>query len=165
MSILSKYNPSLLLKGHAEPIALSRGFTLIELILVIMLIGILAVTVTPKFLTSEGFEEYTYQAQVITKLRAIQYRAMQQTAGSFDNCHNIEIQQEILLLSYCSGGDEVKIEPDHNVVFKLTGVITFKFDQMGRPVCVTCDTGVTITLEGSSDVIVKIESEGYIHAN
>ncbi|NQY62202.1 MAG: prepilin-type N-terminal cleavage/methylation domain-containing protein [Alteromonadaceae bacterium] len=165
MSIRSKYNPGLSLKGLASPDALSRGFTLIELILVILLIGILAVTVTPKFFTSEGFEEYTYQAEVITKLRAIQYRAMQQTTDSYDNCHNIEIQKKKLLLSYCSGGDEVDIDVDHNVEFATTGITSFKFDQMGRPSCDTCGTGVTITLVGSGKAIVKIESEGYIHAN
>jgi len=68
----------------------SFGFTLIELLVVIIMISIMAVTVLPKFFSSNGFEEYTYRDELITKLRAIQLRSMQQT---FDTrCHQTQIQ-------------------------------------------------------------------------
>ena len=69
------------------------GFTLIELIVVIILISIMAVTVLPKFFTSNGFEEFTYRDELITKLRAIQLRSMQQTTDTV--CHQIQIQSLI----------------------------------------------------------------------
>ena len=68
----------------------NSGFTLIELIVVIILISIMAVTVLPKFSTSNGFEEYTYRDELITKLRAIQLRSMQQTNDT--TCHQVHIQ-------------------------------------------------------------------------
>jgi MSHA pilin protein MshC len=66
------------------------GFTLIELIVVIILISIMSVTVLPKFFTSNGFEEFTYRDELITKLRAIQLRSMQQTNDT--TCHQIHMQ-------------------------------------------------------------------------
>ena len=66
------------------------GFTLIELIVVIILISIMAVTVLPKFFTSNGFEEFTYRDELITKLRAIQLRSMQQTTDAV--CRQVHIQ-------------------------------------------------------------------------
>ena len=69
------------------------GFTLIELIVVVILISIMAVTVLPKFFTSNGFEEFTYRDELITKLRAIQLRSMQQTTDTV--CHQIQIQSLI----------------------------------------------------------------------
>lgn len=50
----------------------------------------MAVTVLPKFSTSNGFEEYTYRDELITKLRAIQLRSMQQTNDT--TCHQVHIQ-------------------------------------------------------------------------
>lgn len=61
--------------------ALSKnyGFSLIELIVVIILIGILAVSVGSRFVGTDGFAELTYQSRLISSLRAIQTRAMYDT--------------------------------------------------------------------------------------
>ncbi|KGJ92363.1 prepilin-type N-terminal cleavage/methylation domain-containing protein [Colwellia psychrerythraea] len=69
------------------------GFTLIELLVVIIMISIMAVTVLPKFFSSNGFEEYTYRDELITKLRAIQLRSMQQTTDTV--CHQIQMQSSL----------------------------------------------------------------------
>ena len=66
----------------------NKGFTLIELIVVIVLLSIVSATVLPKFLSSKGFEEYTYRDELIIKLRAIQLRTMQQIQGS--TCQTIQ---------------------------------------------------------------------------
>ena len=58
---------------------LSGGFTLIELIIVIIILAILSATVLPKFFGSNGFSEYAYRSDAIAKLRLIQTKAMQQT--------------------------------------------------------------------------------------
>lgn len=146
-----------------------KGFTLIELIAVIILLGIMAVTVLPRFFTSTGFQEYTYQSEAIIKLRSIQLRAMQQTDDS--QCHKVLIENKALGIpsgcgnSLADGGERettsVIIETNHNVDFSFSSGSTFTFDNMGRPSCSPC----ILTVNGDSALQVVIESEGYIHAN
>jgi MSHA pilin protein MshC len=154
----------------------NKGFTIIELILVIILMGILAVTVAPKMFNSEGFQEYAYQAEVITTLRNIQLKAMQQTDDGI--CHEVTITSKLLdITSICNNPTKaqtdqekewryvphVQIEDGHNVLFQVSGVTTnFSFDSLGRPV--GCSTPCQIILQGTDNVIVQIESEGFIHA-
>ena len=126
-----------------------KGFTLIELIVVVILISIMAITVLPKFLSSNGFEEYTYRDELITKLKAIQLRSMQQTNGT--TCRHIQITPNLIGLqdtvpagnavercrtsnvdhpelcyttnnkTICYAGDTttVKVESKHNVIFTI----------------------------------------------
>jgi MSHA pilin protein MshC len=56
-----------------------RGFSLIELITVIILLGIVAVSVGSRFVGSDGFAEYVYQSRLISALRVMQTRAMYDT--------------------------------------------------------------------------------------
>lgn len=151
-----------------------NGFTMIELIVVIIMLAIMAVTVVPKIFTSNGFEEYTYQAEVITKLRSIQLRAMQQTDNS--KCHKVVVIEKALgIPKNCvstaadgwlgengdtgeSGTTNVKVDPSHQVTFAPDKFV-FTFDSMGRPSCNTC----LITVSGDSSLTIIIESEGYIH--
>ena len=145
----------------------SEGFTIIELIVVIVIIAIMSTTVIPKFFTSTGFQEYTYQAEVITKLRLIQLRAMQQT--NISECHTVLITESALGIpqscnltsgNWQSETTSVIIQDDHDVTFDVSsGNYSFTFDGMGRPSCSPC----LITVLGDSTLAIKIESEGYIH--
>ena len=114
------------------------GFTLIELIVVIILISIMAVTVLPKFFTSNGFEEFTYRDELITKLRAIQLRSMQQTTDSICKIIQVETAPSAVIglqathIDTVSGlpdgcetgyqGDTttVTVDPKHSVSFTLS---------------------------------------------
>ncbi len=159
----------------------NRGFTLIELIIVIILIGILAVTVVPKFITSKGFEEYTYRDELIIKLRAIQLRTMQQTNSG--KCQEIKVDTAngiIGLLAtdsdpsnplcktndYAGDSTTVTIAPNHNVSFSISENLT-KFSSLGKPLgCISLDPcKVTITIKGEGDLTIEINEEGYIYAS
>lgn len=165
--------------------AIQNGFTLIELIVVIILISIMAVTVLPKFLTSNGFEEYTYRDELVIKLRAIQLRTMQQTSGS--TCHQIQIgtspnaiglletdsdiaATDLCMASYAGDSTTVTISNNHNVSFTISeGLTRFSFSSLGKPVAVGCGDAttpckITLTVVGESQPQVEINSEGYIHA-
>lgn len=148
------------------------GFTMIELIVVIIMLGIMATTVAPKFFTSTGFQEYTYQDEVITKLRAIQLRAMQQTNISDGSvCHTVLVTENALgvpqgcsipAANWQSDTTSVIIQDDHDVTFDVSsGNYSFTFDGMGRPDCSLCE----IKILGDSTLTIKIEPEGYIHEN
>jgi MSHA pilin protein MshC len=149
------------------------GFTLIELIVVIVLLGILSITVIPKFLDSKGFQEYTYRSDVIAKLRLIQTRAMQQVNTNY--CHRVFVSTTKLGLpdrnncddSPTFSGNErdnvvtVEIASNDAVIFTSNATNnTFTFDSLGRPQgCAPCD----ITISGEQTLTVRVESEGYIH--
>jgi len=147
------------------------GFTLIELIVVIILLGILSTTVIPKFFSSNGFEEYTYRNELLTKLRAIQLRAMQQTDGS--QCHLILVTAKKVGLpkncdatKFSNDGTEPEtevVEITHEVGFDVnSGNFSFSFDQMGRPQNCSANP-CKITIVGESTLSVEINSEGYIY--
>ena len=57
-----------------------RGFTLIELVLVIVLIGVLAVTAAPRFFTASGYDQVAARDQLIQLLRQAQLQTMNNSA-------------------------------------------------------------------------------------
>ena len=154
----------------------AHGFTLIELVAVIILISIMATTVLPKFLTSNGFEEYTYRDELIIKLRAIQLRSMQQTNDS--TCRLIQFTPATIGLlattknattcetDYAGNSTKVAID-DYHINFIISeSLASFSFSSLGRPVGCASTTlcEITITVDGESAPRVFINSEGYIHA-
>ncbi|MEH6594318.1 MAG: prepilin-type N-terminal cleavage/methylation domain-containing protein [Colwellia polaris] len=150
----------------------SRGFTLIELIVVIIILGILSVTVVPKFLTSKGFTEFAYRSDVIAKLRLIQTKAMQQTNSTY--CHSVLVTSTKLgtpdncsstpsfASAWQDSASKLQVDSNDNITFTTNfSGNTFNFDSMGRP---SCNAPCIITINGEQSISVQIESEGYIHA-
>lgn len=149
------------------------GFTLIELIVVIILIAIMAAAVLPKFLTSNGFEEYTYRDELIIKLRAIQLRTMQQTNGStcleigFTSTKIGLLAPELPCNSSNYAGDSTTVEIDDTVIkFSISeNLSSFSFSSLGKPEgCAVTPCEITLTVIGESNPQLKINSEGYIYA-
>ncbi|WP_426369259.1 type II secretion system protein [Pseudocolwellia sp. HL-MZ7] len=149
----------------------NKGFTIIELVLVIVLMGILAVTVAPKMFNSEGFEEYAYQAELVSTLRNIQLRAMQQTEDyvttNGDGCHTVVVaSKKVSVSASCNINTDnldvptVEIDNAHSLSF--SPVMSFTFDSMGRPT--SCNNPCQIQLVANDNLSVVIESEGFIHA-
>jgi MSHA pilin protein MshC len=172
---------------------LNRGFTLIELITVIILLGILAVAVLPKFDGTASYEAHTHRAQLISALRLTQQRAMQQTDTDDGYCHQLVFDNDSLVSRYgvpdrvdCTvttfSGQVPEWEPDatgfevekkYQVSFGIQGQTNpsaVTFDNMGRPVsnatiANNCVGGCIITVQSSVETLrIQIESEGYIHA-
>ena len=165
------------------------GFTLVELIVVIVLISILSVSVTTRFSGKSGFSEYTYQAQLRSALRNMQTRAMHDTRDNF--CFQINIDSTTPAfgaptLSYTSGSpaDTCQTSIDFTNPDYLTTSVTemtdtgvslstqpsfnfIAFNSLGQPVDASgdlaCGNQCRITLTGESAVSICIESQGYIH--
>jgi MSHA pilin protein MshC len=147
----------------------AAGFTLIEVITVIIIIGILSVNVLPKFLSSSGFEEYTYRDELLTKLRGIQQRAMQETDAA-----NCLVSVSATQVSGCDSnvaGDttSVAISNSHNVTFSISSNVNnnaFSFSDLGQPVgCTAAPCEITLTVVGEEQSLsIRINQEGYIFA-
>ncbi|GAA5137832.1 prepilin-type N-terminal cleavage/methylation domain-containing protein [Thalassotalea piscium] len=180
------------MKSISQPLLkFHKGFTLIELIIVIIILGIMMVTVAPKFFSSNGFEQFTYRNEAITTLRAIQLRAMQQTSGDF--CHQVSVTSSQLGLlktdtsqvSNChltelsdqsnseyNQHTSVSIDNNHDVTFSVNGLAsTFGFNQMGRVTDINgtqlnclSPNACQIIVTGDQTLIIQIENEGFIHA-
>lgn len=139
-----------------------RGFTLIELIVVLVIIGVLAVSLVPRFFDGSGTSEYLYQDQTLNLLRRVQMQAMQCTIGCLPP--EVKIAVSSIVIGTASCGD---VDPANTICIAAGDAVTFspagsiRFDNLGRPACSagTC----TINLQGKSTLRVCIESEGYIH--
>ncbi len=140
----------------------SYGFTLIELIIIVILLGIISVTALPRFLGKSGVEETTVQDQMISVLRRMQTQAMQRTDN---NCHSLQLTTSQLVPAGCTqstAGLTLLLPSDS--VLSFSPVTALTFDSLGRlsPV----PTAVTTLVISSSAVPVAnvcIETEGYIH--
>ncbi|MBF4390124.1 prepilin-type N-terminal cleavage/methylation domain-containing protein, partial [Vibrio anguillarum] len=62
-----------------QHLAARRGFTLIELVVVIVLLGIVAVYAASRYTGISSFSSVTTQSEVLASLRLTQNRAMQRT--------------------------------------------------------------------------------------
>lgn len=163
----------------------AQGFTLLELVVTIIIIGILSVTILPRFFTSSGFEEYSYRADIIAKLRNIQLRSMQQLtqAQGGSECLTVIMNSKHIGVpdtNPCTASasfsndyadselktTEVKIDDKHSVILSSTPANLgsgFGFNNLGQPTG-NCSSGCTIRIVGAEPLTVIIEPEGFIHA-
>jgi MSHA pilin protein MshC len=81
MNFLLKY-------GARNSVLNQRGFSLVELVTVMVLVGILTVTIVPKFMSKSDLAEYALRDQMISAFRYAQQRAMYDHSG---NCYRLNI--------------------------------------------------------------------------
>jgi len=159
----------------------NSGFTLVEVVIVLVLVSILAVTAAKKFFGSSPYQAYTFRASLLSALRLTQQRAMQQTSDSF--CHQLIINDHrygIPDRNNCSVTDLSTFDvnnldktslivdiSNYNVTFSIEGKTnpsTISFDDMGRPLN-DCVNGCNINIISELDnLTIEIEPEGYVHA-
>jgi MSHA pilin protein MshC len=162
---------------------LKRGFTTIELVTVIIIVGILAVNVLPRFDGTASYEAHTHRAQLISALRLTQQRAMQQTNTTYGYCHEIifdDIEDRydipnridctpnvpVFPLNWQADATGHIVDSRYQITFNIDGAAnpqTVGFDWMGRPTG-SCAGGCEINVVSSVETLkVFIEEEGYIN--
>lgn len=156
--------------------------------MVILLLGILAIVVAPRFQSSGGLAEYTYQSRLISSLRAMQTRAMHDARSGF--CFRVNIFDGVNSsfgppsLDYADGNQSAtcatsidnselsqayratvaEMSADGIAISSFGGAVSF--NSLGCPVTTVgaCLQRRRIEIRGENTLYVCVESQGYIHA-
>jgi MSHA pilin protein MshC len=132
------------------------GFTLVELITVIVILGFVSVMVLPRFLQPDSFQARTVQDKLISAARMAQQLAMSKAVSanvqlSTDNSHHR------IRISYSEGGSQI-IDSDIPAAVSISNW-SGSYNKHGDLV----GAAASISINGGEH-IVRIELSGYAHA-
>jgi MSHA pilin protein MshC len=152
------------------------GFTLVELVTTMILIGILAVTALPRFIGPSSYSAYSLRSEFLAELRLVQQLALNNT----DRCYRLSVTANQYQLSHftnrtgpsCSGAITRVDEPQ-----PLTGgarlvlidsnsdSFNIDFDINGRPQLKCNANNNCIQTVADESLVIAISAEGYMYAN
>jgi len=151
--------------------SLVRGFTLVELIAAMIIIGILAVVVAPRWGGGSGFEERGFRDRVATALRYAQKSAIasRRTVCATFSASPAQVsfrQSTANAAADCSAGSDLVGPEGGSLVVTASGSVAFAslpadiiFDAGGRPAAAA--TIAISGLDASLDITVAAET-GYV---
>jgi MSHA pilin protein MshC len=144
------------------------GFTLIELVMVMLLLGILAIVAIPRF-NDAGFREYGYVEETLSALRYARQTAIagnahvtvQFSADGFRVCRGDTCPGNGYLSNPAAGqpwdGTALKRgKAPEGVSIGITGLAAVTFDGLGRP-------NATGSLSIGSHTLTIEPETGYVH--
>ena len=146
-----------------------QGFTLVELIVIIIIAGILAATVLPRFMGSHGFEERGFRDETAAALRYAQKSAIAErrlVCVSFSAGGLTARVAAASGASNCSAGTELTGPAGMALSVVATGGASYSpmpgsltFNALGQP-----SSGMSIAIAGlpALPVVVEVET-GYVH--
>ena len=139
-----------------RPFAKQTAFTLIELVITLLILGIVAIYVQSKFSSSAGYKENTVIAQIISSARLTQQLSMNDSARSFYliiQSNQIDLQDDGGSLSIGSTNYPISIESG----VTLSPATTITFGQLGETVNLVLNVSAETTQQ------ICFETSGYIH--
>jgi MSHA pilin protein MshC len=152
-----------------------RGFTLVELILTMVIIGILAAVVAPRFFDNNVFQSRGFADKVQASLRYAQKEAIARrrlVCVTFPTITRVQLRTaanfgavacDTDLVSpsgsYPAGLTTYTVDAPTGVT--LSGAAAFNFDALGRP---SFAVTLPITVSGVTNNIVIEAETGYVHS-
>ena len=150
---------------------IQRGFTLVELVAVIVILGIIAMVAAPHFFDINTYDNRGFRDQVISTLRYAQKAAIAQrrfvcvtiAGNALTLTYDATPPSAVHTVASCPG-NPLTNPANGNTPYTLTtsnGVTvtaaTFNFDALGRP-----SAPQIITVSGNAPITVETET-GYVH--
>lgn len=143
-----------------------QGFTLIELVMVVILVGIIALTAVPRFFDRSVFESRGFADQVQASLRYAQKIAVAQRRFACVAFTATTVTLTTDTSSACAPGTALPAAGSANYVITAPSGVTltgppagFYFDALGRP-----SGARTIAIAGVANNIVVEAETGYVHS-
>ena len=165
----------------------SQGFTLVELVVTIMVVGIMAAVAMPRFADQQGFQSRAFYEQVQEAIKFAQKAAVAQRKSVYVTTTATTLQA--CYVAACGGvgvGSYAVIDPATKAALSLAAqdqrgvafsavtispATTFVFDSLGRPrsaanVLLTTTTTISVNSTATGDInrSINIEPEtGYVY--
>ncbi len=134
-----------------------NGFTLIEMVTVITVVGVLAVVMIPRFLQPSNFESRTVSDQLISSARQAQQLAMSK-ASSANVTWSTNNGAKRIRIRYTEGGNQtIDIDVPNNISISNSSIRFYKNGAAN----ISAQEEITISPNPRS---VCIETTGYAHA-
>ncbi|MEZ9288792.1 prepilin-type N-terminal cleavage/methylation domain-containing protein [Vibrio lentus] len=151
----------------------SNGFTLVELIIVIIILGIVSTFAASRFVGTSSYSTFSAQEQTISVIRQIQVNRMQSNVSAANDSFRLAINSDCLgSVTACSlnlSNSTQKSQADARSDYVRESDISFSpantvidFDLLGNP---SVSAGVNITINSttsSNSAQVCINSQGYV---
>ncbi len=141
-----------------------KGFTLIELVVIIVIVGIVALIAAPRFFSQPTFDASRFHEAAISTIRYGQKVAVAQRTDVF-----VVTSASTLALCYdagCAttvkspgGTDDFVVQIPSGIGITLT---SFNFNSLGQPIP-NAQTILSISGDGTSRQIVVEQETGYVH--
>ena len=151
----------------------SNGFTLVELIIVIIILGIVSTFAASRFTGTSSFSTFSAQEQAISVIRQIQVNRMQSNVSAANDSFRLAINSDCLgsvtacnlSLENSTQRQQAEARSDHvrenDISFSPANTVV-DFDLLGNP---SISAGVNITINSTSSnnsAQICINSQGYV---